>query len=408
MIKYLYQFLLMVFIPLSMINGALVIAPLILFFGIGFIYNFKKMDFSSVKDRKIEMSFFIWLLMTCFWSLDHLLSVQKLLFLSFIYITLTFALNIKNLEQYNIYKVFANPVNIGIFLSVAVFIIEFVNNGILTKEIQSLFNDDAKGHFVLYFLDHGCAALSILVWPAFFITLRKKKYTIFILMFMAVYYVLNLSDNPESYMAFLLGFAVFLLSYYSRMLFGYLLIGIISISLVAIPYFSAIQSPEKTVEEYKTLSDSTKHRIFISNFVIDKYLEKPFLGWGLASSSMVPIDEENDVIYYEQYKWHPLPLHPHNIILQILLETGAIGLLLFAIIIFKYIHSIIKQNRESKDYLWGSLFMGFISSYFIISSTSFDVWQTWWVLISAVNILLFRLYSNIKKVTKHKELQIRG
>jgi O-antigen ligase len=77
-----------------------------------------------------------------------------------------------------------------------------------------------------------------------------------------------------------------------------------------------------------TLKISAGHRLLIWSFVGDRIAERALAGWGLDSSRAVPGGE--DPIRPGE-TW--LPLHPHNAPLQLWLELGAPGAVLFALLI---------------------------------------------------------------------------
>ena len=83
-----------------------------------------------------------------------------------------------------------------------------------------------------------------------------------------------------------------------------------------------------------------------------------------------------------------LNFHPHNSSLQILLDTGIIGLIIFVICLSTLITHIGKSeiiDNKLKPYIYAGL-----SSYIIIGQLNFNVWATWWVGI----LMIFGLMSN--------------
>ncbi len=79
-----------------------------------------------------------------------------------------------------------------------------------------------------------------------------------------------------------------------------------------------------TADEVKL---SAGHRLLIWSFVGDRIAEHPLRGWGLDSSRAIP--GGRDPIRPDE-TW--LPLHPHNAPLQLWLELGVPGAVLFALL----------------------------------------------------------------------------
>lgn len=124
------------------------------------------------------------------------------------------------------------------------------------------------------------------------------------------------------------------------------------------------------------LESSWEHRIYIAFNTISLILEKPILGWGFNASKFISMSENGNVIIGD----HILPMlnfHPHNASLQILLDTGIIGLVIFVICISTLINAIGKSqliDSKLKPYIYAGL-----SSYIIIGQLNFNAWATWWI-----------------------------
>src|SRR6202043_2906705 len=73
---------------------------------------------------------------------------------------------------------------------------------------------------------------------------------------------------------------------------------------------------------------SAGHRLLIWSFVGSRIAERPLVGWGLDSSRAIP-GGKDPIRPGEDW----LPLHPHNAALQLLLELGAPGAVLFALLV---------------------------------------------------------------------------
>ena len=93
--------------------------------------------------------------------------------------------------------------------------------------------------------------------------------------------------------------------------------------IIILPVASFYAKPTQIVNQYgNIIPDSAQHRIHIWHFVAQHAAERPFLGYGINNSEHIK----------KQYSWatgpekNLLPSHPHNIILQIWIELGIIGL----------------------------------------------------------------------------------
>jgi O-antigen ligase len=127
---------------------------------------------------------------------------------------------------------------------------------------------------------------------------------------------------------------------------------------------------------------SALHRLHIWQFVTDRIAEKPLLGFGLDSSRTIPGGEAL-VGPAERL----LPLHPHNAALQMWLELGLPGALLFSALLFLTAWRIAGAaiSRLAK-----AVALATLASAFAVLHAAFGIWQSWWLgalgLIAALTI----------------------
>jgi len=125
---------------------------------------------------------------------------------------------------------------------------------------------------------------------------------------------------------------------------------------------------------------SASHRLLIWSFAGDRIAEHPLLGWGLDASRAMP--GGSDPIRAGQ-TW--LPLHPHNAPLQLWLELGAPGAVLFALLAAHFWWRL--AERE-----WPRLFGAAAGASLVIallgSFGTYGVWQEWWLGTLALSLFL--------------------
>ena len=83
-----------------------------------------------------------------------------------------------------------------------------------------------------------------------------------------------------------------------------------------------------------------------------------------------------------------IPLHPHNNILQIWLELGIVGLTIFFILIrtfFKRIYEFSHINNKVS-----AIAMISFLQIFFIGHISYGIWQSWWISIILINLILYK------------------
>jgi O-antigen ligase len=143
---------------------------------------------------------------------------------------------------------------------------------------------------------------------------------------------------------------------------------------------------------------SYTHRLIIWSFVYNKTLEKPILGYGIGNSRFVPV-AQSDMVQYNRNDsteekrtlLSPLPLHPHNNIMQVFIELGALGLLLMSVYMWNILKKVKNIASEKQDIIWHAAATSMIINYFCIGMISFNMWQSWWMLIMFLGILILNI-----------------
>jgi O-antigen ligase len=148
--------------------------------------------------------------------------------------------------------------------------------------------------------------------------------------------------------------------------------------------FERLYGPFFTAPEiYRHLPDSSQARIDIWNFVTARITEKPVLGWGIETARSMPGGTDE----YMPGRTH-LPLHPHNSVLNVLLEEGLVGFLLSLGGLFVVFHTWRRTGRDDPARLASA--GAAIVAYLAVGFTAFGVWQTWWIACAWIAAVLFR------------------
>ena len=110
-------------------------------------------------------------------------------------------------------------------------------------------------------------------------------------------------------------------------------------------------------------------------------LMHPVLGWGLESSRYFGMWDIPGV------DWSIGPVHhPHNPILQIWVELGAIGVALAGLIMIGIVLSIPRLPGRRRSFAYGA-----ITATLAISSVSHGAWQIWWICVLMLVVALFAI-----------------
>lgn len=126
---------------------------------------------------------------------------------------------------------------------------------------------------------------------------------------------------------------------------------------------------------------SWAQRLVMWDFAVTQTLNSPLIGLGLDASRAF-----HDPIAVAGTLTPEISLHPHNMILQLWLELGAIGALIFALACMALAAMIRDLDKTS-----GAMVAATFSVWFIIGNLSFGIWQEWWISTALVTVVAIRL-----------------
>ncbi|MBY0428002.1 MAG: O-antigen ligase family protein [Alphaproteobacteria bacterium] len=135
------------------------------------------------------------------------------------------------------------------------------------------------------------------------------------------------TESRATRLAFFLGLAITISAHILPNLTRRGLIGLLTL-LITFPFIittAYIQHPQWVAD----LPPSWHHRVEIWDYMSYRIFEKPWLGWGLGSSHLLPYALPHGLTY-EYVK--QAASHPHNAAIQLWVELGIVGLAMSAII----------------------------------------------------------------------------
>ena len=224
--------------------------------------------------------------------------------------------------------------------------------------------------------------MSIFAVVNFFLNKSKFNYiTIFLLIPNII-----MSGSSASILGILVGIFLCLIFFCLKKLqvlykFKYLLLTISLCITIILSFILYKNLPSKFDQksianfEFKIPTNLIDHHIqFIWGFSIQKFILKPLFGYGQDSSNFID-GSQVDIGSKYTGDMNFIPSHPHNFLIEILLETGIFGT--FSFILFIYIiNARIWKLHQSLKF---RLHLIFLNSFFWGSSfVNFSFWLGWW------------------------------
>ena len=152
-----------------------------------------------------------------------------------------------------------------------------------------------------------------------------------------------------------------------------------------------------------TLPGAALHRTYIYDFVLGHIAERPFLGWGLGTSRVLPGGRDH-VPDPNLSNREFLPLHPHNGVLEVWVELGAAGALGFAAIVWLVLTAI---RRRSADRGTAAALAAAATAYLTVGLFAYGIWSSWWIAtgILAAATAVGMLHSPLMRAATQREEQ---
>jgi len=163
-----------------------------------------------------------------------------------------------------------------------------------------------------------------------------------------------------------------------------LVAGATAVAIVAAPLVTAALLPR--LPPLDPWPPSAAHRVLIWDFVVTRIAERPVFGWGGEAARSIPGGRDNfapetlarfGLNSPERRAWFAvpaaqrLPLHTHNMALQLWLELGAVGALLGAALAWVL-------GAAASRCANAPAAAGAYAAAAVVGGLSFGVWQEWW------------------------------
>jgi exopolysaccharide production protein ExoQ len=163
-----------------------------------------------------------------------------------------------------------------------------------------------------------------------------------------------------------------------RLLAGLLVVGVLGAPLLPTTFLT----PERLAGYFDSNHYSGLHRLHIWHFTAERIAEAPVLGWGMDASRRIPGGNTK-----LPGGGNIMGLHPHNASLQIWLELGGVGAVLWAVLLAGLCLRAGALGRRSER----AVATGLLLAGLAVANLSFGIWQTWWLVALSLSGVMFAL-----------------
>jgi O-antigen ligase len=253
----------------------------------------------------------------------------------------------------------------GLALAVALTAADFVTHG----AVGAPFTDRA---YQPAGLNRASVSFAILLLPITAVLVSRGLLICALLLATATGAMIFILAGTTAKTALATGVAIALLLYLSRSRTAHAAAVISVLVIITAPLtFARVGWFPVLTEAADAVKLSAGHRLWIWSFAGDRIAERPLAGWGLDASRSIPGGK--DPIRPGE-TW--LPLHPHNAPLQLWLELGVPGAVLFALLVAYVWHALAIAPWSR---MFGAATGGSLAVAMIACIAAYGIWQEWWL-----------------------------
>ena len=229
-----------------------------------------------------------------------------------------------------------------------------------------------------YFWLNGCASvLSLLAWPLALVLWRRYTVLAGAALVAAMLVIDVLLGAETAALALLAGGAAAFATWAAQRGTATVLAAALVVSFLLAPLLpGTVLKPEILEGAPAALRSALVHRLYIWRFAAERIAEHPLRGWGMNASRTVPGGKDHAIDPGRGDVGENLPLHPHNMMLQVWLELGLPGALMFAALGAVVIVRLAGAGVARRV---AAIRIGHAGTVLVIYSSSFSTWSSWWL-----------------------------
>jgi exopolysaccharide production protein ExoQ len=278
----------------------------------------------------------------------------------------------------------------GLGIALALTVVQFWTVGALTHSLS-------RREFIEPALNQAEDGFAYLLLPLCALLFLRGQRLLAGLLAIVTIGVICLLVGETARIAFAIGVAAAVLLYFWRArLTRCAAIASVVLILAAPLVFPALDGIDFTHRVSRYFKPSLWHRLEIWSFVGSHIAEKPLLGWGLDSARAIPGGAVQIPGGLPGQSW--LPLHPHNAPLQLWLELGVPGAMLFALFATRVWLAL---GAVPWPRLYAAAAGGSLVTALVVALGSYGIWQEWLISSEFLTLFLILVMARLSSAPGH-------
>lgn len=235
---------------------------------------------------------------------------------------------------------------------------------------------------------------------AFYLALRNKVWWALALLAVSILITIEIGNRTAAgglFLGVLLGGTYHLLGRWRKQVISTVIIIIVAAPLYLLELGFSAERISNFIHIRTSSTLSVVYRMHTWEFVLNRIHEKSLLGWGVGGSKLFG-GESSEIISdpLMGQLGEAIPLHPHNGVLQIWLELGALGAFALLMVFLRAIYVIDKRCTHTNTRIWTFGILTLLGCFFTFS---YGVFSSAWIAILifslAMTIALSSIQSNM-------------
>ncbi len=325
-----------------------------------------------------------WVALSTLWSLDTYFAVRGALKLAGNLLVggclLSVALRLAADERTGIERALAG----GFWLTVAVLAVEALFDAPISRLTKYGLGPPEElyyiklSHYGIFWLKPATSLVALFVWPVVLGLGKRRGWFVALVAWLAVVAVVYALGNQTALFGLAFGLLIGGLVFVFRRRAGLVAAIVIAAGILMAPLLpTTVLDPKSFSPLTALVSQSMLHRLYIWEFTAENIAQHPLRGWGMNAARVLPGGKTMSFDDYRQQEiGQDMPLHPHNVALQMWLELGLPGALVFSALVALL---FVRLTRPDLERNLSVLACGQVAAGFVISSFSFGAWQSWWL-----------------------------
>ena len=343
------------------------------------LYQFKKQDLYQKTINPMTIIFVAWCALSTLWAVNvskaipMYCKVMAIALGGFIWWNSYTKFSLKKRQQLELVVSLA-----GALLAACLFI--FVVNVQLGGSLFHVID-----RYISQALIHGCVACGLSIW----LSVKHFKKWIQVCILILAFWTLQHGTSDAAALGIFLGASALVMhKFLPRFLQAMFIYGMPTV-WISFPFIFRLFSTEQYVQWAAFLDPSYTHRLFIWHSITKQIFDRFWAGFGIGSSRyrFLSVQGEDIIIMNGHEKlvlFSPENcLHPHNFMLQIWLELGAVGVMLACLTWVTYWNKHYEKSNSYTIAFWGSALC--------VAATGISIWQSWWLILIVVLAPVYKL-----------------